>query len=62
MVFRTFPQSQKSARLGPHSRSELGADFDPLTPAAYGDFMALDEDESEVGVGVGGGGGRTDSF
>ena len=47
--FRTFPQSQKSARLGPHSGSELGADFNPRTPAACGDSMALEEDELETG-------------
>ena len=47
--FRTFPQSQKSARLGPHSGSELGADFNPWTPAACGDSMALEEDELETG-------------
>ena len=42
-----FFQIQKSARLGPSSGSELGADFSPWTPAAYGDFTALEEDESE---------------
>ena len=51
--FPTFPQSQKSARLGPHSGSELGADFNPRTPAAYGDSTALEDDESESGSGSG---------
>ena len=35
--FRTFFRSGKSARLGPHSGSELSADFTPSTPAAYVD-------------------------
>ena len=35
-VFRTFPRVEKSAEEGPHSGSELGADFTPWTPAAYG--------------------------
>ena len=42
-VLRTFHQHQKSARLGPHSGSELGPDFNPWTPAAYADSMALEE-------------------
>ena len=53
--FRTVPQTQKSAPLGPHSGSELGADFNPWTPAA----MALEsetgsesESESEVEEGA----------
>ena len=46
-VFRTFPQMKKSARLGPHSGSELGADFNPWTPAAYAESMAGADDESE---------------
>ena len=46
--FRTLPRSQKSARLGPHSGSELGADFDPWTPAAYADSVVLEEDELET--------------
>ena len=33
-VFRTFPREEKSAEQGPHSGSELGADFTPWTPAA----------------------------
>ena len=44
-VFRTFPQIKKSAGLGPHSGSELGADFNPWTPAAYAGSMVLEEDE-----------------
>ena len=39
---------KKSARLGPHSGSELGADFNPWTPAAYAESMAGADDESEV--------------
>ena len=34
--FRTFSRWQKSATLGPHSGSELSADFTSWTPAAYG--------------------------
>ena len=44
-VFRTFPQIKKSAALGRHSGSELGADFNPWTPAAYADSIELEEDE-----------------
>ena len=33
--FRTFSRPEKSAGLGPHSRSELSADFTSSTPAAY---------------------------
>ena len=33
--FRTFSRPEKSAELGPHSGSELSADFTPSTPAAY---------------------------
>ena len=36
-VFRTFPNPKESAKLGPHSGSELSADFTPSTPAAYED-------------------------
>ena len=46
-VFRTFPRLKKSAGLGPHSGSELGADFTPWTPAAYAESMAGACDESE---------------
>ena len=46
-VFRTFPRGQKSAGFGPHSGSELGADFTPWTPAAYAESMVFDDDESE---------------
>ena len=35
-------------RLGPHSGSELGADFNPWTPASYAESMAVDDDESEA--------------
>ena len=34
--------------MGPHSGSELGADFNPCTPAAYAESMAVDDDESEA--------------
>ena len=40
--FRTFPRLKKSAGLGPHSGSELGAGFTPWTPAAYAESMAID--------------------
>ena len=44
--FRTFSRPEKSAGWGPHSGSELGADFTPWTPAAYAESMAFDDDES----------------
>ena len=47
MGFRTF-RGQKSATLGPHSGSELSADFISWTPAAYGVPMAGADDESEA--------------
>ena len=47
-VFRTFHQMKKSAGLGPHSGSELGADFNPWTPAAYAESMVGADDESEA--------------
>ena len=47
--FRTFPLIQKSGGLGPRSGSELGADFNPWTPAAYAGSMTLKDDESEPG-------------
>ena len=50
--FRTFSRPEKSAWLGPHSGSELGADFTPWTPAAYAKSGRL-----RRGGGVGGGGG-----
>ena len=34
--------------LGPHSGSELGADFNPWTPAAYAESMAGADDEFEA--------------
>ena len=34
-VFRTFPQMKKSAKQGPHSGSELGADFNPSTLSSH---------------------------
>ena len=37
--FRTFSRPEKSAELGPHSGSQLGADFTPWTPAAYAESM-----------------------
>ena len=33
--FRTFPRMKKSAKRGPHSGSELGADFNPSTLSAH---------------------------
>ena len=45
--FALFPW-EKSAGLGPHSGSELGANFNPWTPAACAESMAVDDDESEV--------------
>ena len=35
VVFRTFPRGKKSAGLGPHSGSELSADFNPSTLSAH---------------------------
>ena len=46
-VFRTFPRWKKCG-VGPHSGSELGADFTSWTPAAYAESMAIDDDECEV--------------
>ena len=40
--FALFPSWKKSAGLGPHSGSELGADFAPWTPAAYGAPMVAE--------------------
>ena len=34
-VFRTFPRMKKSAKRGPHSGSELAADFNPSTLSAH---------------------------
>ena len=34
--------------MGPHSGSELGADFTPWTPAVYAESMVIDDDESEA--------------
>ena len=34
--------------LGPHSGSELGADLNPWTPAAYAESMAGADDESKA--------------
>ena len=34
-VFALLPKIKKGARLGPHSGSELSADFTPSTPPAY---------------------------
>ena len=55
-VFRTFPRLKKSAGYGPHSGSELGADFTPWTPAANAESMegaydvAVEESEAAVVV------------
>ena len=45
--FRTFPQNKKSARLGPHSVSELAAESSPSKWRAYGVPMVPEQDESE---------------
>ena len=58
--FALLPKSKKSAGLGPHSGSELGADFNPWTPAAYADSMVLEEDE--LGMETESGGGGSDSL
>ena len=52
--FSHFSPFEKSAGLGPHSGSELGADFNPWTPAAYAESMvgAYDESEAESGAEV----------
>ena len=64
--FRTFPQHQKSARLGPHSGSELGADFNLWTMDSGGLCRLHGARGGRaghgVGVGVGAGGGRRDSL
>ena len=36
--------------MGPHSGSELGADFNPWTPAAYAESVAGADDEAEAEV------------
>ena len=49
--FRTFSHPGKSARWGPHSGSELGADFTSWTPAAYAESRVVAYDvmaESEA--------------
>ena len=38
--FRTFSRPEKSAGWGPHSGSELGADFTPWTSAGYAESRA----------------------
>ena len=54
--FRTFSRPEKSAGWGPHSGSELGADFTPWTPSAYAESMkdaydvAVEESEAAVVV------------
>ena len=54
--FRTFSREEKSAEEGPHSGSELGADFTPWTPAAYVAPMAAGslsaEELEELGIWV----------
>ena len=44
--FRTFPQIQKSAALGPHSGSELLPESSSSTRRAYAVPMDPEEDES----------------
>ena len=39
-VFRTFPRKKKSAKIGPHSGSELSADFTSSTLAAHVDALS----------------------
>ena len=55
-VFHTFLREEKSAEEGPHSGSELGADFTPWTPAAYDAPMAAGswsvEELEELGIWV----------
>ena len=46
--FRTFPRKKKSAKQGPHSGSELGADFTSSTLSAH--QMPLDEQLVDVPV------------
>ena len=54
--FSHFSPVEKCAGLGPHSGSELGADFTPWTPAAYAESMedaydeAVEESEAEAEV------------
>ena len=48
--FRTFPREKISAGFGPHSRSELAADFNPWTPAAYAESEPESEAEVEEGA------------
>ena len=48
VFLRTFPQHKKSVGFGPHSGSELGADFSPWTPAACAESMAGADDEFEA--------------
>ena len=45
VVFRTFPQIQKSATQLPHSRSALPPHSSPWTPSAYDVPMVLEEEE-----------------
>ena len=47
-VFSHFSPDEKKCGVGPHSGSELGADFNPWTPAAYAESMAGADDESEA--------------
>ena len=42
--FRTFLRRKKSARVSPHSGSELGADFTSSTPSAQLEGFFIDED------------------
>ena len=46
-VFRTFPQTKKSATVPPHSGSELPPHSSPWTSAAYDVPMVLEEEEEE---------------
>ena len=51
--FRTFSRDEKSAEEGPHSGSELGADFTPWTPAANDAPMAAGSWSAEELEGLG---------
>ena len=44
-VFRTFPQNKKSAKLGPHSGSELLPQSSPSTRRAYAVPTVPEEEE-----------------
>ena len=49
MGFSHFSPSEKSAKLGPHSGSELSADFTPSSPAACVDADGTPTVDDEAG-------------